>query len=132
MAPGLTRTGHDADFSSLASQELQQGAGRFTAIGVVTADITLAAAVLYVIIDVDDENAFIDQGIDGLSNSRIVDGADDETAHVDGLQLVNECQLSLYVVAFHAAHGQLHTVNLITAFCRFDTADDFIEKGIAL
>ena len=57
MAPGLTRTGHDADFSSLASQELQQGAGRFTAIGVVTADITLAAAVLYVIIDVDDENA---------------------------------------------------------------------------
>ena len=60
MAPGLTRTGNDSDFSRLTSQKLQQGTGRFTSISIVTADVALAAAALYVVIDGDDEDAFID------------------------------------------------------------------------
>ena len=69
---------HDESYRGfLAEENLQEGTGRLTAVKVIAADIAVALGTLDVINDRHDEDARIDEFIDGLGDAHIIDGADD-------------------------------------------------------
>ena len=75
--------------------------------------ISVAGKAGGIVVDGDDYNAIINEGIEPAHHIRMVDRVDDESLHLGG-EFVNEAALLLYIVAPHAAPDDLEAVGIIS------------------
>ena len=91
----------------------------------------MALGALDVIDDRHDEDARIDEFIDGLGDAHIIDRADDQRIDLS-LHLLHEMQLLVDIVALHRVVADRQAVDGIRRCRAVHAMNDIVEEGIAL